>query len=295
MVRRSGLGRGLGALIPSEAAGSTPGAMRDVPVGSIAPNPRQPRRVFAEESLAGLTASVAEIGVLQPLLVQAVGEDRYELIAGERRWRAARRAGLPTVPVIVRELTDEGSLETALVENLHRDDLSVLEEATAYQQLMEHFELTQEQVAQRVGKSRSAVANTVRLLQLPPSVQRLLEEGRLSAGHARTLLASPDRGFQEALARRAVDEEMTVRQVEAAVRDHLGRMAEEPEPPESVHSHTTTRPVRPTGLLKLENLLAEHLSTRVSVQMGANRGRVTVEFSTLDDLERIYRAMTGDH
>ncbi|MEO7557361.1 MAG: ParB/RepB/Spo0J family partition protein, partial [Acidimicrobiales bacterium] len=177
MARRSGLGRGLGALIPSEVA--TIGApdevaLLDVPTAQITTNPNQPRKAFDEETLASLTASVRELGVLQPLLVRAVGEDRYELIAGERRLRAAKRAGLPSVPVIVRTVDDGRSLEHALVENLHRQDLNPLEEAAAYQQLVEEFQLTHDVVATRVGKSRAAVTNTLRLFQLPPSIQKLV-------------------------------------------------------------------------------------------------------------------------
>ena len=168
MARRSGLGRGLGALIPTDITGDAGTGLREVPVGSISPNPHQPRAYFDEESLASLTASVAELGVLQPILVREIGDERFELIAGERRWRAAKRAGLPSIPVVVREVDEVLSLEQALVENLHREDLNPLEEAAAYQQLMEDFELTQEAVAQKVGKSRSAVANTLRLFQLPP-------------------------------------------------------------------------------------------------------------------------------
>ncbi|MGE3618872.1 MAG: ParB/RepB/Spo0J family partition protein [Acidimicrobiia bacterium] len=294
MVRRSGLGRGLGALIPTETTGSAPSALREVPVNAIVPNPHQPRSYFDEESLAGLTASIAELGVLQPLLVQAADDDRYELIAGERRWRAAKRAGLQVVPVVVRDLSAEGSLEVALVENLHRDDLNPLEEAAAYQQLVEDFELTQEQVARRVGKSRSAVANVLRLLQLPPAIQKMLAEGQLTAGHAKALLGTPDRAFQEALARRVVGEGLSVRDVEEAVRlrgglaDADGAQAAPSVPAEG----GATRRLRPPGLLELEELLAEHLATRVKVEMGASRGKVTVDFATLEDLERIYRAMT---
>ena len=198
MARRSGLGRGLGALIPTDVTGEPGSGFREVPVGAIAPNPHQPRAYFDEEALASLTASVAELGVLQPILVREVGDEKYELIAGERRWRAAKRAGLPSIPVVVRTVDEVLSLEQALVENLHREDLNPLEEAAAYQQLIEDFELTQEAVAQKVGKSRSAVANTLRLFQLPPTIQRLVAENQLAAGHAKALLGTPDRAFQEA-------------------------------------------------------------------------------------------------
>ncbi|MPY95432.1 MAG: ParB/RepB/Spo0J family partition protein [Acidimicrobiia bacterium] len=218
MSRRSGLGRGLGALIPPELMREADGELRELPVGSIDANRYQPREHFDEETLVALAESIRVLGVLQPVLVRPNDDDRYELIAGERRWRAARRAGLTTIPAIVRTVTDTVSLEQALVENLHRDDLNPLEEAAAYQQLVEDFRLTQEEVASRVGRSRSAVANTLRLLHLPPTIQRLVGERRLSAGHARTLLGTPDRSFQEGLAQRIVSEGLSVRQTEEAVR-----------------------------------------------------------------------------
>ena len=290
MARRSGLGRGLGALIPTDVVGGDTTALREVPVGSIQPNPHQPRAYFDEETLAGLTASVAELGVLQPLLVREVEPDRYELIAGERRWRAAKRAGLQTVPVVVRETDEVGSLEQALVENLHRADLNALEEAAAYQQLLEDFGLTQEQVAQRVGRSRSAVANTLRLFQLPPSIQKLIGEGQVSAGHAKALLGTPDRAFQEALAKRIVADGLSVRETEDAVRAR--NEGDDAAPAPAKGGDPAARKLRPPGLLELEELLSEHLSTRVNISMGASRGKVVVEFATLEDLERIYRAMT---
>jgi ParB family transcriptional regulator, chromosome partitioning protein len=295
VVRRSGLGKGLGALIPTDLAGGSDSELREVPVGSIEPNPNQPRAYFDEETLAGLTASVAELGVLQPLLVRQLDEERYQLIAGERRWRAAKRAGLPSVPVVVREADEVASLEQALVENLHRSDLNALEEAAAYQQLMEDFGLTQEQVAQRVGKSRSAVANTLRLFQLPPSIQRLVGEGQLSAGHAKALLGTPDRAYQESLARRSVAEGLSVREVEEAVRARAELEAGTAgEPAGDGAPAPAPRPtrLRPPGLLELEELLAEHLDTRVSISMGAGKGRLQIDFADLEDLERLYRVMT---
>jgi ParB family chromosome partitioning protein len=285
----------LGALIPTDITGSEGSALREVPVESIAPNPHQPRAYFDEEALASLTASVAELGVLQPILVREVGEDRFELIAGERRWRAAKRAGLPSIPVVVRTVDEVLSLEQALVENLHREDLNPLEEAAAYQQLMEDFSLTQEQVAQKVGKSRSAVANTLRLFQLPPSIQRLVAENQLAAGHARALLGTPDRAFQEELARRIVARGLSVREAEEAVRAH-NEAHDQPEAdgPSDPASPPASRRLRPPGLLELEELLADHLDTRVKVAMaGSNgKGKMVVEFAGLEDLERIYRAMT---
>ncbi len=290
MARRSGLGKGLGALIPTEVANESGSELVEVPVGAINANSFQPRRHFDEEALDTLTASVREVGVLQPILVRPASEGSYELVAGERRWRAAKRAGLQTIPAIVRPVDDASSLEHALVENLHREDLNALEEAAAYQQLIEDFGLTHEELAARVGKSRAAITNTLRLFQLPPSVQRLVAEGKLTAGHARALLGTPDRAYQEALARRAVAEGLSVRAVEDAARQHSA------DPTSATHSGRSVAKggrLRPPGLLELEELLSAHLDTRVRVQLGGGRGRVVVEFADLEDLERIFRAMTG--
>jgi ParB family transcriptional regulator, chromosome partitioning protein len=286
VARRSGLGRGLGALIPTEVVGDRTSALLDIPVVAIRANPHQPRTSFDEESLASLAASVREVGVLQPVLVRQTGEGAYELIAGERRWRAAKRAGLPTIPAIVKDVSEHARVEQALIENLHRQDLGPLEEAGAYQQLIEDFGLTHEQLSVRVGKSRASITNSLRLFQLPPAVQKLLADNQLTAGHARALLGTPDRAFQEALARRAVAEELSVRVVEEAVktRNALGGAN-----PERVSPGTR---LRPPGVLELEDLLSSHLDTRVKVQLGAKKGRVTIDFATLEDLERIYRAMT---
>lgn len=304
MARRSGLGKGLSSLIPPGEATGGDGAdgavLREIPVSDITPNPNQPRVHFDEESLAELTASVQQIGVLQPVLVRELASG-FELIAGERRWRAAGRAGLATIPAVVRTTDDLASVEQALIENLHRQDLTALEEAAAYQQLIEDFELTHEQVAERVGKSRSAVTNTLRLLGLPPSIQHLLADNRLSAGHARALLGTPDRALQEELARQAADDGWSVRAVEEAVRaGGLPAAVTEPapEPAPAPPSNdgaglTPTTRLRPPGLLELEELLAEHLDTRVNVQMSAKKGRIAIEFADLEDLERIYRRMTG--
>jgi len=302
VARLSGLGKGLGALIPADAgaivAGEEP-RLESLPVGSIVPNPNQPRVHFDEESMAELAASITEVGVLQPILVRAVGDGSYELIAGERRWRAARRAGLAVVPAIVRTSDDLGSVEKALVENLHREDLTPLEEAAAYQQLIEDFHLTHEQIAVRMGKSRSAVSNTLRLLSLPAAIQHLLADGRLSAGHAKALLTTPDRAFQEHLARRAANENWSVRMLEEAVRDRGGATpldsASDPDGQGKTIDGaglTAGTRLRPPGLLELEELLAEHLSTQVKVSMGARRGKVVIDFADLEDLERIYHQMT---
>jgi ParB family chromosome partitioning protein len=251
---------------------------------------------FDEESLAELTASIREIGVLQPVLVRPIGDSAYELVAGERRWRAARRAGLAVIPAIVRNTDDLGLVERALVENLHRQDLTPLEEAAAYQQLIEDFNLTHEQVANRVGKSRSAVTNTLRLMSLPPAIQHLLADGRLSAGHARALLATPDRTLQEQLARQAAAENWSVRMLEEVLRDRGETPSTVTRLPVRVPDGAGLTPatrLRAPGLLELEELLAEHLQTRVGVTMGAKRGRVVIDFADLEDLERIYHVMTS--
>lgn len=295
-ARRSGLGRGLGALIPTEMMEHQVATLVDLPVATVAPNPHQPRRHFDEESLAALTASIRELGVLQPILVRRLDADRYELIAGERRWRSAKRAGLVTIPAVVKEADDLSSLEQALVENLHRDDLNPLEEAAAYQQLLDDFGLTHEQLSVRIGKSRAAISNTLRLFQLPPPVQRLVGEGQLTAGHARALLGTPDRAFQEALARRVLAEQLSVRAVEEAVRsrNEIGPEIDGSNDASEPKSAARSSRLRPPGVLELEELLSEHLATRVKVQVTANRGKVVVEFATLEDLERIYRAMISN-
>ncbi len=309
MARRSGLGRGLSSLIPTEVVGDRSSSLREVPISSIKPNPLQPRAHFDEEMMSSLASSIKELGVLQPVLVRHVGEegvDEFELIAGERRWRAARRAGLQTIPVLIQVTDEVHSLEQALVENLHRQDLNVLEEAAAYQQLIEEFGCTHDEVATRVGKSRTAVTNTLRLLQLPSAVQRLLAEGQISAGHARALLGTPDRAYQETLAKSIVAEGLTVRAVEEAVRARAQPEGSEYEPTEEPHDDpittTVSAPPRradpkrlpPPGLLELEELLSVHLNTRVKVDMSAKRGKVVVDFATLEDLERIYKLMVGD-
>lgn len=314
MARRSGLGKGLGALIPAEVVKDRASALREVATTSIKPNPLQPRTRFDEEAMSSLAASIREVGVLQPILVRESGDGDYELIAGERRWRAARRAGLQTMPVLVQTSSDVHSLEQALVENLHREDLNPLEEAAAFQQLVDAFGYTHEQVAARVGKSRTVVTNTLRLLQLPAGVQRALADGVMTAGHAKALLGTPDRAYQEELARQTVAEGLTVRAVEDLVRRHgepEPDVAHEPEhsgdrdtnsaaltpPPPGTAAGGTGTPSRRSlpapGVLELEDLLSTHLNTRVKVEMGAKRGRVMVEFATLEDLERIYKLMVG--
>jgi ParB family chromosome partitioning protein len=287
-VKRSGLGRGLDSLIPSQTRVSEDSALRDIPVSDVVPNSRQPRQEFDEETLASLAASIREIGVLQPILVQEADQG-YELIAGERRLRAAKRAGLVTIPAIVVTTDSKGSLERALVENLHRQDLNPVEEASGYAQLIEEFGLTHEEVAKRVGKSRAAVSNAIRLLQLPPEVQRLLKNGQITAGHARALLATPDRALQEQLAGRIVRESLNVREVEELVKSKEGQRLPEVSAAAAIKEPATR--MRPPGVLELEEILGEKLNTTVRVEMGPKKGRVTIEFADLEDLERIYRLM----
>ena len=282
MSKSSGLGRGLGSLIPTDDGPTSDSALREVPITAIEANRYQPREHFDEEQMEALAASVQELGVLQPILVREIAEGSYELIAGERRWRAAKRAGLAVVPAIVRDVTDLSSLEQAVVENLHRQDLNALEEAAAYQQLIDDFSLTQEQVAQRVGKSRSAVTNTLRLLHLSAPVQRMIADGQVSAGHARALLALESRAAQEELAVRIVEERLSVREVESLVKEPAEPLEPEPEAP------TPATPAVPdAAVLELEQLLSARLDTRVKVRMG-KPGKLTIDFADIGDLERTY-------
>jgi ParB family transcriptional regulator, chromosome partitioning protein len=286
VTRKGGLGKGLGALIPPGAAeGLGAGGYQELPVSTIQPNRYQPREHFGEEQLSALADSIREVGVLQPVLVRPA-DDGYELIAGERRWRAARRAGLQAIPALIRTTDDASALEHALVENVHRADLNALEEAAAYQQLIEDFGLTHEQVAARVGRSRVAITNTLRLLQLPPAIQKMIQDDTLKGGHARALLGTPDRAFQEQLARRVVSEGLSVRAVEDSVRAHVGDAKRAPS--------TAPGQLRPPGLLELEELLGDYLETRVKITVGGKQGKITVDFADLEDLERLYRVVTGD-
>jgi len=277
--------------------------MREVPLASIKASQFQPRKRFDEEALAALVDSIKAVGILQPVLLREADGEGYELIAGERRCRAARRAGLQTVPALVQVANDVASLEQALVENLHREDLNALDEAAAYKQLIEDFNLTHDEVSRRVGRSRTAVTNALRLLQLPPSVQRLVQEGAVSPGHARALLMTPDRELQEELAVVTIEDGLSVRALEDLVRTRseeraaaLDLGAEPSGRGEGLFSRPVlrSRPLRPPGVLELEELLAAHLNTRVRVDMRSKRGRVVIEFATLEDLERIYRVMIGE-
>ena len=292
MTRPGGLGRGLGALIPAGEMRTTAisTGLQEVLVTAIVPNPNQPRAYFDDEALGHLADSIKELGVLQPLLVRQLAPDAFELIAGERRLRAAKRAGLQTVPIIVRDADNATSLAHAIVENVQREDLNPLEEAVAYQQLIEDFQLTHEDVATRVGKSRTTVTNVLRLLQLSPTIQRYVRDGQLKMGHARALLGTPDRAMQEKLARIAVSDELSVRVVEELVRESSARPNESEDAPIPPKSRPSA--LRTPGLLELEGLLSDHLDTRVHVSITQNRGKVVVEFANLEDLERIYRVMT---
>ena len=278
-TRRSGLGRGLEALIPQHDSVSQGYAV--LPIDHVEANPNQPRIAFDEGALEELTASIVEVGVLQPIVVRQVEESRYELIAGERRWRAAKRAGLVDVPAVVRTTDDRGTLTEALIENVQREDLGPLEEAAAYRQLLEDFDLTHEEIGRRVGKNRATITNALRLLQLPAAIQGMLERGELSAGAARALLGLEDVAFAEHIAVRAVEEGWSVRQVEDAVRIRTHQSAPE--------ERQTVTEVRPVAIIELEHRLSDHLGTPVKIQYRGDKGKVVINFSSLDELERIYR------
>ncbi|QYJ03288.1 ParB/RepB/Spo0J family partition protein [Nocardioides panacisoli] len=244
----------------------------------ITPNRVQPREVFDEEAMAELVHSVREIGLLQPIVVRPLGDD-YELIMGERRWRAAKEAGLERIPAIVRATDDSDMLRDALLENLHRSNLNPLEEASAYQQLLEDFDCTHEELADRIGRSRPQITNTLRLLRLSPEVQRRVAAGVLSAGHARALLGAPDPATQDRLAQRVVAEGISVRALEELV--SLGDSSED-----QPQRRTFARPTAP-GLAELDERLGDRLETRVKVSMGKSKGKIAIEFATLEDLQRI--------
>ncbi len=292
--RQGGLGRGLGSLIPSEPlAPVADSPLREILVGDIVPNTYQPRQTFDEEALVSLTASVRELGVLQPVLVREGENGKFELIAGERRWRAATRAGLDRIPAIVRDVDNEMSLAHAIVENVQRAELNAIEEAAAFLQLIEDFSLTQDQVATRVGRSRPAVANSLRLLQLPVDIQRLIIESRISAGHGRVLVSveQADRG---ALVSQILGQGLSVRALEALVRDGEDPAAPPAAPEEAgPASEGDVGETKPPALLELEELLGERFDTKVAISLGNRRGRLTIDFADIDDLERIYALMTG--
>ncbi len=299
MVRPSGLGKGLGALIPTtssvpEDSSEQPhGQLVELLLSSIVPNRFQTRETFDEDTLEQLASSIRELGVLQPILVREGAGGSYELIAGERRWRAARRAGLDRIPAIVRDASDERSILQVLVENLQREDLDPLEEAAGYQQMINELGASHEEIASRVGRARSSVTNALRLLQLSPSIQKMVKTKEISAGHARALLPITDRSYQENLARRIVAEGLTVRNVEEAValRSSLAD-GKSGAAAKSGKSSVAGGEPRPAGLLELEELLGAQLETKVSIEMGAKNGKITIVFADLEDLERIFVAMS---
>jgi ParB family transcriptional regulator, chromosome partitioning protein len=322
---RRGLGRGLGSLIPTSphreadvpaggspsapdsapdsASGGPPGSVAappsggptpnevsgayfaELPVDAIRPNHAQPREVFDEDAMAELVYSIREVGLLQPVVVRPLGDGTYELVMGERRWRACQEAGLGAIPAIVRETGDDVMLRDALLENLHRSQLNPLEEAAAYGQLLEDFGCTHDELAQRIGRSRPQISNTLRLLRLSPAVQRRVAAGVLSAGHARALLAVEDGDLQDRLAQRVVAEGISVRGLEEIVSVGAGQLGT----PRQVRR----RPVAP-GLAGLADRISDRLETRVKVDLGKTRGRITVEFATMDDLRRIVDIMAPE-
>ncbi len=288
MAKRGGLGRGLSALIPgAPESGEAPSGLLEVPVNAITPNPKQPRTHFADEELASLAASIREVGILQPIVVRRSGDAGYELVAGERRLRAAKQAGLATIPVVLRDTDDSDILREALIENIHREDLGPIELADAFRQLLEDLGLKQEELADRVGVSRSHIANTIRLLQLPIDVQQLLSDGKIQAGHARALLALGDAEAQASLALRVAAEDLSVRETEALVRRFLDT------PKAGAKPKKAPTKVADSTMAEVEELLSEQLATRVQVQMGKKRGRVLIEFGSPDDLERIVSEIIG--
>jgi ParB family transcriptional regulator, chromosome partitioning protein len=318
--QRRGLGRGLGSLIPTAApvaeaaepddaasepavsgsdeptppaaADASPGpdlapvagaSFAELPIHEVRPNAAQPRQVFDEEAMAELVHSIREVGLLQPVVVRRSPDGGYELVMGERRWRASQQAGLEVIPAIIRDTDDTDMLRDALLENLHRSQLNPLEEASAYQQLLDDFDCTHEELAQRIGRSRPQISNTIRLLKLSPAVQRKVAAGVLSAGHARSLLSVDDAERQDRLAQRVVAEGISVRGLEeiVAVGDH-----DDP----GVRRVPRAKPTAP-GLAELADRLSDRLETRVKVDLGRTKGKITVEFASLDDLRRIVDVM----
>lgn len=315
--RKGGLGRGLAALIPQGPAdgsgspamklptaprpkpavaapevpaapsGTVAGAVyREVPVDAIKANPKQPRQVFDEDALAELEHSIREFGLMQPIVVRELGADSYELVMGERRLRAAQRAELAKIPAIVRQTADEAMLRDALLENIHRVQLNPLEEAAAYQQLLEEFSVTHDELASRIGRSRPVITNTIRLLKLPLAVQRRVAAGVLSSGHARALLGLEDAGQQEELAARIVAEGLSVRATEEAVVLLKGQAPAKPK------AAPQRKPIQAPGLQDVADRLSNTFDTRVKVELGKRKGKIVVEFGSVDDLERIVEMMS---
>jgi ParB family transcriptional regulator, chromosome partitioning protein len=291
MSKRGGLGRGLSALIPgAPEAGEAPTGLMEVPVNAVAPNPKQPRTRFDDETIAALAASIREVGILQPLVVRRAGDGRYELIAGERRLRAAKAAGLASVPIVLRDSEDSELLREALIENIHREDLNPIEQAEAFKALLGELGLKQEELADRVGVSRSHIANTIRLLALPLDVQQFLADDKITAGHARAVLSLGDKDAMSSLATRIAAEDLSVRQTEDIVR----RFVEAPrDAAEKRHAAEAITEQSDANLAEVEEILSEQLATRVSIQMGAKRGKVVIEFGSPDDLERIVSEIIG--
>lgn len=301
-AKRTGLGRGIGALIPTdegtqdrpvdvffpsggrEGLLSVPGArLANISPDEIVPNAVQPRTDFVKEKLDELVASIREVGVLQPVVVRPIegaapGEPKYELIMGERRLRATKQLGLATIPAVIKNTADEAMLRDALLENLHRADLNPLEEASAYQQLLADFGITQDQLAGRIGRSRPQISNTLRLLKLPASVQKRVASGVLSAGHARAVLAAGDEAAMERLAAKIVNEDLTVRGAEAAA----GLVSTKPS-----HSAKPTAGKRQAQLNEIAERLGDRLNTRVKIALGASKGTLTIDFASVSDLNRI--------
>ncbi|MGH3723795.1 MAG: ParB/RepB/Spo0J family partition protein [Mycobacterium sp.] len=321
--RKGGLGRGLASLIPTAPTDGSPASLgprlgdaaadvvigggpaappmqpqpndigavyREIPVTSIKPNPKQPRQVFDEEALAELVHSIREFGVMQPIVVRTAEDGdgtTYQLVMGERRWRATQEAGLDTIPAIVRETADDNLLRDALLENIHRAQLNPLEEAAAYQQLLDEFDVTHEELASRIGRSRPVISNMIRLLRLPIAVQRRVAAGVLSAGHARALLAlDGGAGAQEELAARIVAEGMSVRAAEEAVT--LANRSDAPKPA------PRRKPIQMPGLQDVAERLSGTFDTRVTVSLGKRKGKIVVEFGSVEDLQRIVEMMSGE-
>jgi ParB family chromosome partitioning protein len=309
-AQRRGLGRGLGSLIPTSApvakeptdtpdpGGGETGTVVDagpelapvegasyaeLPIEAIRPNAAQPRQAFDEEAMTELVHSIREVGLLQPVVVRRAGADSYELVMGERRLRASQQAGLTTIPAIIRDTDDTAMLRDALLENLHRSQLNPLEEASAYQQLLEDFGCTHDELAARIGRSRPQISNTIRLLKLGPAVQRKVAAGVLSAGHARSLLAVEDPDLQDRLATRVIAEGISVRGLEEIVA--VGETGTT-----GVRRVARAKPTAP-GLAELANRLSDRFETRVKVDLGRSKGRISVEFASLDDLRRIVDIM----
>jgi len=281
----------LSALIPgAPEAGESAAGLMEVPVNAVAPNPKQPRTRFDDETIATLAASIREVGILQPLVVRRAGDGRYELIAGERRLRAAKAAGLASVPIVLRDSEDADLLREALIENIHREDLNPIEQAEAFKALLGELGLKQEELADRVGVSRSHIANTIRLLALPLDVQQLLADEKITAGHARAVLSLGDKEAMTSLATRIAAEDLSVRQTEDVVRRFL-EVPQATEDKKRVAESITAKP--DANLAEVEEILSEQLATRVSIQMGAKRGRVVIEFGSPDDLERIVSEIVG--